>query len=80
MNPLPQNQKLDLKINLDKVDIRVVLRLICDTAKLQLDMPEDIQKTVTVTLDRPTLEEALKAILSPAGLTYNIQGSRLLIR
>src|SRR5262245_42401937 len=80
MNSLPQNQKLDLQINLDNVDARVVLRLICDGAKLQLDMPDDIQRTVTVHLERPTLEEALKAILSPAGLTYDIQGGRLLIR
>jgi hypothetical protein len=75
-----ENQRLSLDINLHNADARVILRMVCGEAKLQLDMPDDIRKTVSVSLSGPTLREALEAIIRPAGLTYKIEQERLIVR
>lgn len=69
--------KLNIVIHMRNVDARELLSLVCNAAKLELDMAQDIKATVTVNVERPTLREALDAIVQPAGFVYTIDAGKL---
>ena len=77
--PAQTSERLPIAIHLQNADAREVLGLVCGAAKLQLEMPQDIKETVTINLDKPTLREALDAIVKPARLAYAIEGSQVRI-
>jgi hypothetical protein len=77
--PAQTNERLPIAIHLQNVDAREILGIVCNAAKLQLEMPQDIKETVTINLDKPTLREALDAIVKPVRLAYAIEGSQVRI-
>ena len=73
--------KLNMEIALDykNADLLTILRSLSWTYKLNIITSPDIKGKITISLRDVTLKEALEAIVSISGLTYNIRDTIIYI-
>jgi type IV pilus assembly protein PilQ len=72
--PLPKDK---IHLNVHRADVQTVLRLLCDRARLNLVMGDDVKGTVTLQLRDVAWADALEMVLRSNSLGYEKKGGIL---
>ncbi len=70
---IPIREKMEKKlgpISLRNADIKEVIQMVSDQTGVQIVLDPDVQGTITVKLNNPTVAELLRTILPPHGLDF----------